>query len=269
MYRHMKIVGLLVIALLAIGLFTAGAFSADLVPSIYLPLVMGGGGGDPISFTLECDQDFEINFVGEEAHFQFSATAFEDGNPLEDVELKGTLDTGSGTPFNLEKTNVNGVADFTITVLVPTITETPVATVTFEDQATFGNASCSIDFSGHSNYALVCDQDFEVRIVDEEVHFEFSATALENGIPLSNVELVGTVDTGGSQPSNVEETNVNGVADFRITALLITINQTPVATVAFFEPQIYGSASCTIDFSSAGDEINWASMITDRSERVQ
>jgi hypothetical protein len=39
-----------------------------------------------------------------------------------------------------------------------------------------------------------------------------------------------------------------------------------MATVAFYEPNIYGSASCTIDFSggSAGNEIDWTSIL-DRS----
>lgn len=98
-------------------------------------------------YEIVCDSDFDINRVDEEFHFRFSATAYINGVPLEDADLKGTLDTGTATPFNIEETNFDGVADFTITILVGTISQTPVATVTFDNQDVLGDASCTVDFS--------------------------------------------------------------------------------------------------------------------------
>jgi hypothetical protein len=164
---------------------------------------------------------------------------------------------------NVEQTNINGVADFQITALTASVTQTPVATVTFADPATYGDASCTIDFSGQSKYRVVCADGFDINIVDEEVHFEFEAAAFENSSPLSNVEMKGTLDTGDVQPFEIKETNVDGNVDFRITVLVTQISQTPIATVSFFEPNIYGPASCTVDFSggSAGNAIDWISII--------
>ena len=56
---------------------------------------------------------------------------------------------GATTPSNVEETNFNGVADFNMTVLISAINETPVATVTYDDQGTYGDASCTIEFSGN------------------------------------------------------------------------------------------------------------------------
>ena len=98
-------------------------------------------------YEIVCDPDYGINRVDEEFHFQFSATAYVNDIPLEDADLKGTLNTGTATPFNIEKTNFNGVADFTITILVGTISQTPVATVTFINQDVLGDASCNVNFS--------------------------------------------------------------------------------------------------------------------------
>ena len=220
----------------------------------------------PSNFTLTCDPVYEINIVDEEVHFQFAATAYENGAPLEDVDLMGTLDTGSQTPSNVENTNPNGVADFTITVLVGTITQTPMATVTFNDQATYGNASCTVDFSEAvptptppPAFDVACSEDTEINIIDEEVKFKFAATALNNGNPVSDVDLKGTLDVGAQTPStNVEPTGLNGEADFTITVLIGTITKTPLATVTYADQGTFGTASCTVDFSGA--DIDWISL---------
>lgn len=216
----------------------------------------------PDSYTLECDPNYDISIVDEEVHFQFSATAFLHGDPYEGIDLKGTLATGEVSPTNVENTNFNGVADFTMTVLVTQISQSPVATVTFNDPTTYGNDSCTINFSApnptptptvppQSDYDVVCDQDYEIHIHEEEVDFEFSAIAYLNGNPLEDVDLKGTLDTGGAtMPSNVEETNFNGVADFNMTVLITAINQTPLATITFNDQGTYGNASCTVSFSS-------------------
>jgi hypothetical protein len=267
MSRYLRIAGLLVFMLLIVGLLAAVALGNTLEPALYLPLMVGGSGEVPPVYTIECDQDFKINIVNDEIHFDFSATAFADGNPLSDVELKGTVDTGGQQPFNVEQTNLNGVADFQITALTASVTKTPVATVTFADTETYGDASCTIDFSGHSVYEVVCAPGFDIRVVDEEVHFEFEALALKDGDPLSNVEMKGTLDTGDVQPFEVKETRVDGNVDFRITVLITQISQTPIATVTFFEPNIYGDASCTIS-AGVGSDIDWAA-IMDRSNKSQ
>ena len=116
-------------------------------------------------------------------------------------------------------------------------------------------------------YRVVCADVFDINIVDEEVHFEFEAAAFENQSPLSNVEMKGLLDVGDVQPFEVKETNIDGNVDFRITVLVTQISQTPIATVSFYEPNIYGDGSCEVDFSggSTGNDIDWTAIIN-RSE---
>lgn len=271
------IVGLLVFDLMAFG-FTAFSQAETLgAMSIYMPAIFkNSGASPPTQYDLVCDPVYEINIVDEEVHFKFHATALKDGSPLEDVDLKGTLDTGSQTPSNIERTNFNGVADFHITVLIGTITKTPVATVTFADQATYGSSSCTIDFSQSPPtpppptatppplaFDVVCDNKTEINIHGEEVHFKFSATALANGLEFENVDLMGTLDTGSQTPFNVEKTKFDGEADFHITVLIGTITQTPFATVAYNDQGTYGDASCNVSFS--GNALLEA-ILTGRSE---
>lgn len=218
---------------------------------------------EPTTYTLVCDPYFDIKIVDEEAHFQFSATAFENGVPLENVELKGTLDTGlqNPTPSNIETTNFDGVADFFITVLWISIDRAPVSTVVFNDQETYGNASCENDFSTEPptptptppppEFDLVCDPEYDIRVNDEDVEFYFSATAFYNGYPLPDVDLEAELDTGGITQDATEETNFNGVADFKIEVLLTNISQTPIATITFGDQAEYGNAFCRIDFSES------------------
>ena len=264
--KRMVIFGVM-LSLVAVGVMVAEVLGNDVESTTYLPMVMGGSGQAPPVYTIECDQDFKINIVNDEIHFDFAATAYKDGIPLSEVGLQGTVDTGGQQPTNVENTNVNGVADFQITALTASVTQTPTATITFADSTTYGDASCTIDFSGTSVYQVVCADIFDINIVDEEVHFEFEAAAFENSSPLSNVEMKGTLDTGDVQPFEVKETNIDGNVDFRITVLVNQISQTPIATVSFYEPNIYGDASCTVDFSSGstGNDMDWTAIIN-RSE---
>lgn len=238
---------------------------------MYFPLVMyvGDNVPPPSTFTLVCDPDYDIVPVDEEIHFQFSATAYKDGAPLGDVALKGTLDTGSQTPSNIEQTNYNGVADFLITVLTGTISQTPVASVTFDDQGSYGNASCTVDFSTEPppptptptrepGFELVCDEHYTARFRDEDVEIKFAATAYENGSPLEDVDLEAVLDAGGTTKDEIEETNNSGVADFKIEVLVRNITQTPIVTITFREKGIYGYGSCTID--SAESNAFWAEL---------
>jgi len=101
----------------------------------------------PATYSVVCDPDYTIRLPGEEVKFEFSATAYYNEYTFADVDLKAVLDTGDVAPFNVEKTNFNGVADFRFTVVITSISQTPVATVTFNDQATYGDASCTINFS--------------------------------------------------------------------------------------------------------------------------
>jgi hypothetical protein len=216
---------------------------------------------EPKSYTVACGQDYDISIVDEEIHFQFQATAYENGMSLEDVELKGTLDVGSQTPSNIEETNPNGVADFFITVLVTSIEQAPVATVAFNDQATYGDATCDIDFSveqptptptpppAPDDFDLVCHPDYDIRIGIADVEFEFSATAFYKGYPLPEVKLEAILDAGGERKDQIEETDTNGVADFKIEILLDDIKFTPIAGIEFEDQEEYGNSYCQIKFS--------------------
>ena len=225
------------------------------------------------TYSVTCDQEYKINIVDEEMHFKFAATAFADGEPFEDVDLKGTLDTGSQTPFNIESTNFDGVADFTIAVLVGSISQSPVATVTFNDQGTYGNASCTVDFSialppiptptppPVVEPELVCDDNYVVKFNESNVavEFKFAANASYNGYLLSDVDLKAVLDSGFSGFTQTVETNFDGVADFKILVAVTDITQTPLVTVTFDDEETYGNASCTID--SAESNAFWAAVI--------
>jgi hypothetical protein len=81
--------------------------------------------------------------------FLASATAYYDGYELPDVDLLAELHTSTGSPYrSVEETNFNGVADFKDIVPISDITQSPFALITFDDQAAFGDDSCTIDFSG-------------------------------------------------------------------------------------------------------------------------
>lgn len=220
---------------------------------------------EPDTYTLVCNPDFNINIVDEEAHFRFSATAYENGFPLENVELRGVMDTGFSNPHpaNVETTNVVGVADFFITILWLNIEQTPVATVTFNDQATYGNATCNIDFSielqtptptpppAPDGFDLTCLPEYDITIRDVDVEFKFAANAWYNGFPLPDVNLEAKLDAGGEIKDTVAETNADGVANFTILLLFKDIKKTPIATITFDDQDEYGDVFCQIDFSES------------------
>ena len=95
----------------------------------------------------------------------------------------------------------------------PSVTETPPGpTATSEPPTTTPTATTEPP----PEYDVICDQEYEIEVTDEELHFKFAATACEDGVPLEDVDLKGTLDTGSQTPSNIEETKFNGVADFTI-----------------------------------------------------
>ncbi len=95
-------------------------------------------------------------------------------------------------------------------------------------------------------FDVVCNPEWDTANDEVFTTFFFSAAATSNGSPLANVDLRATVEAGQASPSSVETTDAQGVANFQIPVSNNSITQTPVATVTFNEPQIYGNASCMI-----------------------
>jgi hypothetical protein len=104
----------------------------------------------PRLFTIVAnDQNWSVDIVGEETDIRFEAAAYNNGDPLENADLKAELVVGILSLVNVEPTGADGVADFFFKVNTRNIVgspESPVATITFADQVTYGDASDTIEF---------------------------------------------------------------------------------------------------------------------------
>ena len=135
-------------ALAAGGVVTAvsmvpGKWSSPVLKSGVLP---AHAQVTPGRFSVVCNPIWSITPNDGFTTFDFSATAFENGSPLVNVALDATLAVGGASPSETQSTNGQGVAIFSIMVNDNDISQTPVATVTFNDQQTYGTASCQIVF---------------------------------------------------------------------------------------------------------------------------
>ena len=98
-------------------------------------------------FFLLCNESYDVRINDEDVEFKGAAQAFYYVFPLPNVDLESELDTGGTTKKSTDKTNFNGVADFRIEVPISDITQTPIVTVTVDNQDVFGDAHCTIDTS--------------------------------------------------------------------------------------------------------------------------
>ncbi len=98
-------------------------------------------------FAIACDPEWSVTPSDGFTIFNFSATATGNGSPLPNVALNATLAVGGASPSQSQNTNAGGMAAWSINVNDNLISQVPVATVTFVDQATYGNASCAITFT--------------------------------------------------------------------------------------------------------------------------
>ncbi len=97
-------------------------------------------------FAVVCDPEWSVTPNDGFTTFDFSATATVNGSPLPNVALNAALAVGGASPSQTQNTNAGGVAVFSIIANDNDISQTPVATCTFNDQQTYGTASCQITF---------------------------------------------------------------------------------------------------------------------------
>jgi hypothetical protein len=99
-------------------------------------------------------------------------------------------------------------------------------------------------------YEVRCNPEFDWATGEVSTTFYFSATVwdTQTNQPLAGVGVQATFYTDTTQNTQNVTSSAQGVADFQITIANNLLGGAAYASIGFEDQQVYGTASCSIDF---------------------